>query len=578
MNSNEDFTDVNEDNDLKDRLIESRSKSLRNQIAALEHEIETNIKMKHQLELELSKETNPRRKAELHQSIAGLAQILDNHINESLSKKNELENQLSHPEYLQHQVDLDGINLEQSILKSNPNQNRELSESAKTIQGSQRVAEETENGGIPVVQRELSSTIQPEQEPQSRRSPKDHVGRSQTFKKAIVPILIGVATVASVGGYWYSDVSSKCNQELQPTGSQQKDQLQVQKILAACQTVFNLQPNNVDAWKNAGRTLLLTWPQATNEQEKMHIISQAKDYFRNAAEKSHSKDPQSLFYKNFMEDFKEFVLQEKDTCLTSATNRYRESLDLYNKASYRVLESDQFILLELSHFLIHRDGDSQGAIDLLDNALKNDPDPNHQNKFHKNILITKAKAETYLGKYLEAKNSLKEALKYDEQSYKIMQDLASVHAQIALDKSLDKASKTENRKEAIAIYKKITETLASNVYIAWRNKAFLLYLDGNYSGAANSFRQALSFRKALNEFDKVNRNLVRNYSDLAEACKAGDCSENNKVALQEELKNRRIFSNNFITHDLIENEITDPFFSIEHDKFYKCQKHLWTTN
>ncbi|WP_228013665.1 hypothetical protein [Nostoc edaphicum] len=193
-------------------------------------------------------------------------------------------------------------------------------------------------------------------------------------------------------------------------------------------------------------------------------------------------------------------------------------------------------------------------------------------QFRRGILLTKAKAETYRKDFVSAKHSLEEALKLDDKSYKIMQDLASAYAQISMDTSAELVI-YESRKYAITNYRNVTErTETSNVYPAWRNLSFLLYLSEDYPNTIEAFKTTLSFDKAVNGFDSINADFIRKYQDLAEKCSINKNCANNQEGLIDELRTRKIFYDINITHDMIENELKDPFFDIEHDKFYKCNK------
>jgi tetratricopeptide (TPR) repeat protein len=380
------------------------------------------------------------------------------------------------------------------------------------------------------------------------------------------------------------EAEKTCNQALTQTGDRKQDFLAAKSILDACTDMTSRDPNNVSAWNNAGRASLLTWVSEADDKTKKALIDQTREHFRQAVEKSGKQDPQALFYWKFMDDFEEFTSKAQDKskrnfqCDMKASERYKEALEIYNppgnasEKPYKISQGDEFILLELSHFLINRDVVSQNAIDLLNNILKANPDPDYKNKILKNIWLSKAGAENRVNRYDQVRDSLLKALKYDPTSYKILQDLGGAYAQLAVSSSSQ--NKEQDRELAIKSYQKVTQNSdTANSYRAWRNLSFLLYLQGRYPEAVQTFDKTVTFKLALSEDDQENEGLIRDYREAAIACNTGgNCPQEKKDALEKELRDRKLFSNYFITHDLIETEVKDPFFDVEHDLFYKCQK------
>ncbi len=411
-------------------------------------------------------------------------------------------------------------------------------------------------------------------------------------KRNLMIFLVLLATLLPIGFKLSSDIKAAlqqkeeektCSLGLKKTGDRKQDFLANQRVLEACIALKDRNPNNVSALKNAGRASLLTWSSASDESTKKNVIDRSREYFRQAVDASGKKDPQALFYWKFMDDFEEFTSKAKDKskqnfqCDMKVSERYKEALEIYNppngsNAPYKISQGDEFILLELSHFLMNRDVGYQNAVDLLDSVLKANPDPEHKDKILKNIWLSKAGAETRLNRYDQVRDSLIKALEYDPKSYKIIQDLGSAYAQLSINDSSQ--NKDRDRELAIAEYQKITQNSdTANSYRAWRNLSFLLYLEEKYADAVQAFEKTLTFKAALSESDQENAGLIQGYRDLSIACSTGgDCSPARKDVLEKELRDRQIFSNYFITHDLIETEVKDPFFDVEHDVFYKCQK------
>ncbi|NEQ80892.1 MAG: hypothetical protein F6K26_11745 [Moorea sp. SIO2I5] len=368
--------------------------------------------------------------------------------------------------------------------------------------------------------------------------------------------------------------------------------------LNVCRSALLFYPNSVNTLITAGRaTFLKLNPESDIEVQKSRVYQTKKYFYRAvaASEKSDiSEKAKAFFYQSFMKDFDRFVINKNFSCTenNSVENIYKDVLDIYENDDYQVSNEEYFIFLELSHFLMHRDKDYEKALGLLDKAALAKPDQEASDEIkqqYKAVLLTKAKAESYLKRFEDAKVSLRDALDYESRYYKIKRDLASVSAQVAVDASISEEMRYGALQDAIKYYEQVLEEgIATNDYRARRNLSFLYYLRGDRK-AITSFREltnsgsfpsgkTLRFDSSLAiESDiKSIRKLIDKYQDFAER-KCFDnqegCNGQGKVdLLRTELKNARIFHDYFITHDVIEEDFNDPFFALEHDKFYKCNQ------
>jgi hypothetical protein len=359
---------------------------------------------------------------------------------------------------------------------------------------------------------------------------------------------------------------NQCSQEL--TNAEN-----AKSILTACQNVLDREPNNLDAMKNAGRASLVTWNRDWESSQKESLFNKTEDYF-NRLYQLNTANPQAAFYQEFMQDFRGLVLSPQPQCKL-VKDTYSRSIDLYTKETYRIYDKDFPILVELGHFLINRDREFQQAINLFDRI------PKSNTEFYRDILSSKAIARTLQGNFSGARDFFMEALDVDqklpkpidETSYKIKNNLASTYAQSALSESNSQV-RNSYYDEAIKLYKETTQpNVASKNYYAWRNLGFLFYLKREYSQSLAAFDTALSFEnqgvKTVDALDRFRKDFIYDYREKARE-NAGDSSENAKdnSTLEKGLTEKRIFSGYFITHEGSQ----DPFFQVEHGKFYACVK------
>ncbi|MDZ8069654.1 MAG: hypothetical protein RMY64_29280 [Nostoc sp. DedQUE08] len=375
-------------------------------------------------------------------------------------------------------------------------------------------------------------------------------------------VLFGIGILSKVS--FYID-SSQCNEKLTDP---RKEPEQVKRVLKSCKEALNKEPNNTNILKRAAKASLVTWNPDWDSAQKQEVFNEIKNNF-DIAYKQDTVDVQAAFYKDFVQDFKDIVLSQNPKCQPTE-ERYSRALELYSKKD-NILEEDFSILFELSHFLINRDREYQRAIILLNKI------PKTNSEFYKDVLLTKAIARLSQQNMILAKELFIEALDVDKaignigkkESYKIKYHLASTYANLAIE---DITNRSNYLKKAIELYNEITpQDIASNFYYAWRNKSFVLYLKGEYSKAVTAFDTALSFA-AVNELDFKNKPFLKKYRE-----KANEYSEKNQfrnednniqlLELERDLKTLGIFTSYFITHE----SNKDPFFNVEHDKFYQCR-------
>ncbi|MFN6478893.1 tetratricopeptide repeat protein [Nostoc sp. DedQUE07] len=561
---------------LREKILQLKLDSLRRRIESLDQHINDDIDMKNQLEIELRNPVSSQREGELNNEIVRIDTNLRRHYQELNDLENSLQQTLQ--PHIAEELD-DKKRLEELRTNADLIQKTQIGqEIEETVQHVQKHQEQRED--IQQKLDEIKEKIDSKVTPLVPLRP----WRNRNIFVLLVSFVV-ILSIASISIKSYADSQQQkyneetCNKKLEKTGDRKKA---AKSVLDACLKLTSSQPNNIDAWKNAGRASLLTWLPKSDEKAKKNLIDNTKGYFQQAVEKSGGKDPQALFYWKFMDDFEEFTSKSKDKsnpnfqCNMNASKRYKEALAIYNpppdsgKKAYIVSQSDEFILLELSHFLIHRDGESgqKDAIALLDGVLRANPDPHYQNKLLKNIWLSKADAQTRLEKYDQAAESLKQALNYAPKNYKILQDLGAAYAQLTLEPSTE--NKDGSRERAITYYENALESSPKS-YFAWRNLSFLHYLHGRYQEAVKAFDETLTF--SGKDLDNDNKDLIKEYSEIAQACKnGGNCILNKKNELKTKLKNKGIFYKYFITHELIEREVVDPFFDVEHDLFYKCRK------
>ncbi|MDZ8034198.1 tetratricopeptide repeat protein [Nostoc sp. DedSLP04] len=373
-------------------------------------------------------------------------------------------------------------------------------------------------------------------------------------------VLFGIVILPQVSSYYID--SYQCNEKL---ANPKKEPKQAERVWNSCEEVLKKEPNNTNILKRAGRASLVRWNPRWESDQKDRVVYTTETNFRNAYIQN-TVDAQAAFYKDFILDFKD-VLSENPNCdLTQ--KRYSRALELYSEDNKTLEEEDYQIVFELSHFLINRDKKYETAIILLEKIPNTDPE------FYKDVLLTKAIAKLSQHNLSDAKELFRNALNIDKaiskkESYKIKYHLASIYANRAIMK--DSTERNNHLTEAIKLYDQITsDKIASNFYYAWRNKSFVLYLNGDYKNAVSAFERALDFKAAqLKELDLKNREFLITYRDKAKKYSENNqfTNEDDSIQLEEYLQKKRIFDSSFITHE----SNKDPFFNVEHDKFYQCR-------
>lgn len=313
-------------------------------------------------------------------------------------------------------------------------------------------------------------------------------------------------------------------------------------------------PKSATALTNRGRALLIAWEPNATKTEKNQYLEQVAESFNNASELA-PNDPQSAFYKAFVLDFKDFVIDGADKTCIPAGERYEEAVQLYKQVDKITEDSHSlFILNELGHFLINRDKDYKTAIDLYEKV-----EPEHPQVG--DVLMSKATAQLLDKDYFGAKDSFEAVLAINPDAYQIKYNLGSLWAQL------------DNYEESLKYYKDITQNPStSNFYYAWRDQGIAYYFLGRYSDAQQSFEQALTFSGAA-VFDKKNYAFMQNALGCLESSTAvavSDCFQSSPGVLKATLRESGVFQGSVIVHN--RNQQSDPFFEVEHDAFYKCNQ------
>lgn len=169
-----------------------------------------------------------------------------------------------------------------------------------------------------------------------------------TNRRLLTGGLIGLVGLASLGIWSYfrleqSRQTQICNTSLTASASDVELVVAANRVLEACNLVIDRDPDNAQALKNRGQSLLLLWKNESTDAEK--ILNRANEDFQ-AASQLRSSDPQALFYLGFTQLLKSDPIYPET---------YRQAIDLYLKQESSSLEdSDLPILAELLNFLVRQ--------------------------------------------------------------------------------------------------------------------------------------------------------------------------------------------------------------------------------
>lgn len=103
-------------------------------------------------------------------------------------------------------------------------------------------------------------------------------------------------------------------------------------------------PKSTTAFINKGRALLIGWDSSATQPEKDQYFKRIETSFNQASELS-PNDPEAAFYKAFMSDFKDFVLDTTNTVCTSASERYEKAISRYNQLDEITEETHNIFIL-----------------------------------------------------------------------------------------------------------------------------------------------------------------------------------------------------------------------------------------
>jgi tetratricopeptide (TPR) repeat protein len=392
------------------------------------------------------------------------------------------------------------------------------------------------------------------------------------------------------------------------------DRKYAQNVLDACNKVIKLPfPWKIKALKNAGRASLISWNPEwddKNQEDKENLIEQTKQYFQQVHDQN-SEDPQAAFYMDFMADF-ETVVVKAEKC-QPAIRRYNSepgttppivsdksrtgTIDLYLNSEYKIQPSDFFLLTELGHFLVNRYSEInriesyQKATDIFELFEKNSEKPEQ----YYNILISKGILQAEQGlpnkareTFDNARTSAKEA---GLKAYKIDYYLGTAYIQLgsafaagATEDSVDSYNQAANYYDRV-----IQPEIAENFYQAWRNRGLITYLLGLYYEQHNQTDDAVefyekagsSFKRILGEdrvkgfdiesIDPENKELIVNLKNQLESCSVeANCLQADRDLSKLEDKIKTVITKN--SYYIIHEGTGDPFFEVEHDKFYSCME------
>ncbi|MEM9804854.1 MAG: hypothetical protein AAF959_06205, partial [Cyanobacteria bacterium P01_D01_bin.56] len=231
--------------------------------------------------------------------------------------------------------------------------------------------------------------------------------------------------------------------------------------------------------------------------------------------------------------------------------------------------------VELAHFLINRDGNHQLASELLDKipeeiskeeGFTEQDVEEYPTKYAQHVVFSRAVSHAVSKKPEKARDILAAYEGSFGNDLKFKYYLANLYFEVAASNSSADIDKLKTYGDAVDIYNEILVNGAGEFYKAQRNLGLSLYLKAAYSRESDDYEDAYSaLRKALefretSEIDSENLDFLERIVAKAKACKSGECYQN------EEQEIRNLVSGN--SYYIIHEGTTDPFFDVEHDKFY----------
>ena len=653
----------------RERRLRDRLSPLQQQIDSLKDHIKADLAMKNQQEEDFRNAESARLKASLEKSIKE-------------SKRN----------LIRHEEELEDLfaTQEEIIKKYAPSSSRKVVDIRRT-EGKGFESRKEEIGNPPWFY--ISSFYREKEKEIELLCIFFSVAISVVLFFSLVPLLT-LKAEAFVSDWRASDIE-KCSRSLEG-----KIKQQIESIEDACsRTIENASENGryeFNARKNRGRARLVLFNPDNDRLQKLqrvkdvsHDFEESKDALQQSNSRIHNSPqdaerlsvqrPRIQFYNDFMKDF-DFQVGEpirsevkEGPCkqIYSDENEqglYDESINLYlKKANFTARKEDFFILVELAHFLINRDGRYNLAAQLLDKIpeelLQEDvlalserglnekeireAKEEYSKQYRQNVMFTRAVshalAETVndselAGDGLDTAASILESIlsddddresrnelglkfnyflanMYFEQAYQVRSKKGS---SVRLLSSSERALKFE---KAAELYKAIVKTGggAEKFYKARRNLGLSLYLQALYSdegamagedgslnnidadGISSLYEDALNnISMALYDFEDVrdidsdkirlkeNANLpsiqfipdiesksifevlhdIKN--ELNSCIKADRCSLTSEALTDVSEVIRKVVSGS--SYYIIHEGVADPFFAVEHDKFYCFSK------
>lgn len=363
-------------------------------------------------------------------------------------------------------------------------------------------------------------------------------------------------------------VLRQCNQRLV------RNDKTIQQIQQACNSIINGKKslNNALPLVNRGRASLVAWDRGGNNQSINDVAERVSKDF-NDAYAIDTLNPLANFYKIYMQEFKDLVVDGKKSCQLAygsaeQPGSYKPVIDLYvkNKIPQASQESIS-VYIELGHFLINRDRDYSRAESFYKKIPENDPTRSDVLMGLGNIYFLKGSKKTGIDDFEISRKYYKEAFENIKNDKSRRVGLADLTYNLGALEARLSSTVDASYGNAIDYLKTAYEDSKESFYEAHRDLAFAYFFNGDYKNSVDKFSDLISSEK----YKKRRDELIKEYLKRAKECKqsngrqlesSSSCSASDTD--KSRLLKAGIFTN-FIVHETI-----DPFFDIEHDSFYDC--------
>jgi tetratricopeptide (TPR) repeat protein len=345
--------------------------------------------------------------------------------------------------------------------------------------------------------------------------------------------------------------------------------------IVAQTAVIQKNGSDVSALINRGRASLIAWDRGGRTQKVADVSYRVSQDFVKAYE-TDTFEPLANFYKLYGSEFNELVVEQKKSCrLAYGTEKnaglYKPVIDLYRDKGIPQANSQSIsVYIELGHFLINRDKNYELAELFYKKVPDNDPTRIDMLMGLGNIYYLRGVEKTGIDDFSKSKDFYTKAFdltKSDEvrrkKLYDLTYNLGALEARLSGKSGASYGIAIQHLKMAFEDSKKVSKPL----YEAQRDLAFAYFLDGKYQESLDNF--ALIPLEARR--NQIVTDLLRKYQERANQCKSLNSKQSSTNPLckvnsddKRSLLSAGIFGN-FIVHESI-----DPFFDIEHDRFYDC--------